>query len=745
MTQIRFLFCIFTLITAYYESHSQFNTPSYDPFFSQNEIAVVKILINADSLEMMLLDENLFSDHEYPATFIFQNAFLVDTLENVGFRLRGNTSRLAAKKSFKVSINSFGPRQWQNLEKINLNGNHNDVSLMRAKICSDMYREMGLPAARLSYTKLYINEEYKGIYLNTEHIDEEFVSKYFDQQGDGNLYKCLYPADLNYLGTNPTTYQQEVFGRRPYELKTNLWQDNYSDLAQFITALHNADESGDECEIQEHFDLYSFVKYLALEMLQGHWDAYVYNKNNYYLYHNETTGQICWIPYDMDNTLGIDWVGQDWTQRNIYNFPPSGEDRLLYDVIMENPFWRSQFSQAVQEVLNRFFDGNWLQDKISLYQNLLVSEIPNDPYYPLDYGFTPDDFSNADEVAWGGHIAYGLLDYFEQRRASALDLLEDFEPTFSAYAISDNGPEPTIPIIQCYYEGDQAPIIHYRLDDGILLNSNMNDAGIFPDDAAGDRIYHGFIESEGAQKINYQVSVANVAYPCEEERVIWLTPSSIPLQINEVMSLNNSSIADGEGEYNDWIELHNPGPTNVNMNNIFVTDEFGNWNKRALPSVIMQVGTFRLLWADDQPEQGVDHLNFRLSENGETIWLVRYEQGAPRFVDGLAFPELNGNESFGRFTESSNQNVVFTNPTPLAPNGVVSVSETLASTLYIYPNPTSNLVRLSRSVNKVQLYSLEGRLILEEKNQDKIDIQEFPSGIYILQLDGETFRLSIVR
>jgi hypothetical protein len=323
--------------------------------------------------------------------------------------------------------------------------------------------------------------------------------------------------------------------------------------------------------------------------------------------------------------------------------------------------------------------------------------------------------------------------------------LEDFEPTFSAYAITDNGPEPAIPIIQCYYEGDQTPIIRYRLDDGTLLNSNMNDAGIFPDDVAGDRIYHGFIESEGAQKINYQVSVANVAYPCEGERVIWLTPSPIPLQINEVMSLNNSSIADGEGEYDDWIELHNPGPTNVNMNNMFVTDEFGNWNKMALPSVIIQVGTFRLLWADDQPEQGVDHLNFRLSDNGETLWLVRYEQGAPRFVDGLAFPALNGNESFGRITESSNQNVVFTNPTPLAPNGVVSVNETLASTLYVYPNPTSSLVRFSRSVNKVQLYSLEGRLILEEKNQDKLDAQEFPSGMYLLQLDGETFRLSILR
>jgi hypothetical protein len=209
------------------------------------------------------------------------------------------------------------------------------------------------------------------------------------------------------------------------------------------------------------------------------------------------------------------------------------------------------------------------------------------------------------------------------------------------------------------------------------------------------------------------------------------------------MSLNNSSIADGEGEYDDWIELHNPGPTNVNMNNIFVTDEFGNWNKRALPSLIMQVGSFRLLWADDQPEQGVDHLNFRLSDNGETIWLVRYDQGAPRFIDGLAFPTLNSDESFGRITESSDQFIVFTGPTPLAPNGLVSVNETSSSTLLIYPNPTAASVRFNRLTSEIQLYSLEGRLILEEKNQDKIDVQEFPTGLYLLQLDGEMFRLSI--
>ncbi len=735
--------CISCLFFISQESVAQYNTPPYGEVFLQDEISIVKIEVDPDSLEIMLLEENLFSDHEYPATFIFQNSLISDTVYNVGFRLRGNTSRLAAKKSFKVSINSFEPRKWRGLEKVNLNGNHNDVSLMRAKLCSDMYREMGLPASRMAYTKLYINDEYRGIYLNTEHIDEEFAAKYFDEQGDGNLYKCLYPADLNYLGTNPTTYQQEVFGRRPYELKTNLWQDNYGDLAQFISALHNADESGVECEILEHFDLHSYVKYLALEILQGHWDAYVYNKNNFYLYHNEITNQICWIPYDMDNTLGIDWVGQDWTQRNIYNFPPSGENRLLYDVIMENPFWRDQFSQAIDDVLTRFFNDNWLSDKISYYQNLLIAEIPNDPYFPLDYGFTAESFSNSHTTAWGGHVSFGLLDFFNQRRISALEQLDSFESNFAAVAITDNGPEPNIPIIRCFYNGNDTPQLRYRLDDGAIQEITMTDDGNFPDDAANDQVFHAYIDGANAGKISYQVFVSENLFPCTGEKVIWLSPSPLPLQINEVMSQNTSTLADEAGDFDDWIELHNLGPSNVNMSNMFITDEFGNWNKRALPPVIAQAGTFRLLWADDQPEQGNAHLNFRLSDNGETIWLIRYELGAPRIVDGVAYPDIPADFSFGRVTESSSSFIEFAYSTPLAPNGVVNVQESEESEIIVYPNPSNSLVYFTQPAGRAQLYSPEGRLVLEQINSESMDVADFPTGIYILRLDNQFYRISI--
>ena len=72
-------------------------------------------------------------------------------------------------------------------------------------------------------SNLYINEEYRGLYINVEHVDEEFLKKRF-KHDHGNLWKCTYPADLADLGDNPESYKFTPSWngeQRVYELKTN--------------------------------------------------------------------------------------------------------------------------------------------------------------------------------------------------------------------------------------------------------------------------------------------------------------------------------------------------------------------------------------------------------------------------------------------------------------------------------------------------------------------------------------------
>jgi spore coat protein H len=279
---------------------SQPEFPEDDPVFIDEVVPRVDIFINPDTLDWIYA--NVESYQEFHAIFVFNNGTIIDTMNDVGFRLRGNTSRYSQKKSFKVSFNTFETgRTWHGLEKLNLNGEHNDPSVARAKFCWDLLRQFEIPAPRSNHVQVYINNNYYGLYISTEHIDEEFVDSRFGNK-NGNLYKCLWPADLNYLGSNPELYKVTIGDRRVYDLRTNTEEDDYSDIAHFIDVLNNTPDNEFICEIEKVFNLDDYLKIIAIDIFTGNWDGYIYNKNNFYLYQNTATGKFEYIPYDLDNT-----------------------------------------------------------------------------------------------------------------------------------------------------------------------------------------------------------------------------------------------------------------------------------------------------------------------------------------------------------------------------------------------------------------------------------------------------------
>ncbi len=216
---------------------AQPHIPELGDIYNDQEVPRIDITISADSIAWIY--EHPDSDIEFHADFAFTSTELQESFENVGFRLRGNTSRYSAKKSFKVSFNTFvDGGDFHGFEKMNLNGEHNDPSICRAKIGWDLVRILGLPGSRANHVALYINDQYYGLYVNVEHIDEEFTKEYLDSK-NGNLYKCLWPADLNWKGNDPELYKEEFSGRRAYDLKNNESLDDYSGLRDFINVLNN--------------------------------------------------------------------------------------------------------------------------------------------------------------------------------------------------------------------------------------------------------------------------------------------------------------------------------------------------------------------------------------------------------------------------------------------------------------------------------------------------------------------------
>ena len=68
---------------------------------------VTRVDITIDPAAIIWLYQNVNSDSEFVASLHFQNAYINETVDSIGFRLRGNTSRNSQKKSFKISFNSF--------------------------------------------------------------------------------------------------------------------------------------------------------------------------------------------------------------------------------------------------------------------------------------------------------------------------------------------------------------------------------------------------------------------------------------------------------------------------------------------------------------------------------------------------------------------------------------------------------------------------------------------------------------
>ena len=465
------------LLTQYVTAQPVF--PENGPLYDDTTVPRIDITINPDTLDWIY--NNPESDREFHAVFKFNNGTVNDIIDPVGFRLRGNTSRYSKKKSFKVSFNTYtAGGKYYGVEKLNLNGEHNDPSVMRAKLMWDILRKWNIPAPRANHVQVYINGNYYGLYLNVEHIDEEFALSRFGNK-DGNLYKCLYPADLAYLGADPDSYKLMSGDRPVYELITNTEEDDYSDLAAFIGVLGNSPDDRLICDLDALFNTYDYLKIMAADIFCGDWDGYIYNKNNFYLYHNTATGRMEYIPYDVDNTFGIDWFNIDWAERNIYDWKRGGsEKRPLYDRIINNPELRQQFTFYAGQLITSTIDMDSLTQSIEARKNMIAPYIASDPYYPLDYGYDYGDFMLSYTSATGGHVKYGLYPYLSARSLSMSQQLESGTMAPVIKYISHRRDQVHGIEVRAYAEAEALPLsamLLYTVDGGSNKQAVMNDDG----------------------------------------------------------------------------------------------------------------------------------------------------------------------------------------------------------------------------------------------------------------------------
>jgi hypothetical protein len=105
-------------------------------------------------------------------------------------------------------------------------------------------------------------------------------------------------------------------------------------------------------------------------------------------------------------------------------------------------------------------------------------------------------------------------------------------------------------------------------------------------------------------------------------------PPPARLYINEVLSSNDSSEQDEDGDYSDWLEIWNDSDTAVNLDGWGLSDSDSNPFKWMFGAVTIQPGEFLVVWASSKNRPAVTngnqlHASFAISAGGEELLLTQ--------------------------------------------------------------------------------------------------------------------------
>ncbi len=325
------------------------------------------------------------------------------TLDSCGFREKGNASNLLVnfgkKKPFKISFDEFRNQTLDGLKKINLNNFTNDPSLLHDVISFKLFRDAGLVASRTSYTKLYVNGEYIGLYVTVENVDKTFLKKHYGgANNDGNLYKTDRGASvfLDWLGTESSAYKDKGL-----KLTTNETVDDWTKMIAFIDFLNNNHDADFKQQLENKFDIHNYLKILAIEKCIRSWDSYWGGGNNFYLYEHPD-GQYRWIPWDMNETFQDIKLLSGTSLLTGYLVPTNKfDERPLLKRIFEFPEYKTEYLNYVCDLIHTKYSLNHLGQFIYDRHNLIDEAYKQDPYRYNTYTSFENSLTenNLDEVS----------------------------------------------------------------------------------------------------------------------------------------------------------------------------------------------------------------------------------------------------------------------------------------------------------------------------------------------------------
>ncbi len=574
---------------------------------------------------------------------------------HVGARFKGNTSYTIGgqRKSINLEFDHITTNaDLMTFSTVNLNNAAGDETVMREPLYFNVMSQY-TPCPRGAMCQLYANGSLWSVYSLIQQENGELINEWFPSN-DGDRWRApnnpngTSSTAFGYLGnTNVSTYLSR------YELKTDNATTNeaFGRLIYAINVLNNT--TVDFRNVVENvFAVDNWLWFLAIENVFADDDSYWNKGADYGFYYEIESGRIHPVEHDGN---------ESFIAGDVALSPLAGANTtrpLLFKFLNINEL-KQRYLAHMRTVLEENFNPTVLTANINAFHALSINAIIADPRKGISlFAYTNDLVA---------------LKTFITNRYNFLRLhaeLIPLQPNINWVAGPANPVYATnVPIVTANVTSSGTGIssvwLYFRDKPyGRFASRQMFDDGAHDDGVAGDNVFGaGTTNYPAGNKIHYYVEArANNAAqtarfsPARAEHVTYdyevalSVASGTSVVINEFMADNATTIADPQGDYDDWIELRNLTSAPVNLTGHYLTDNPANPRKWPFPNgTTIPANGYLLVWADENgtATPGL-HANFKLAKDGEQILLIDSDVKNNQVLDTVVFGAQTTDVSYGR-------------------------------------------------------------------------------------------------
>jgi len=307
----------------------------------------------------------------FPVEFHWKFNGIDITLPQVAIESHGKGSRNNYKPSFKIDFSRYESRNnFLGLRYLILRADVQDPSLMHERVAMTFFRKLGIPAPREVHTRLYINDQYAGLYTVVEAVDPIFTQQNLgESNGYLYAYEWIMPWSFEDLGLDPSKYSP-----LPFKPENNLIYPVVEPIVEMVRTINQAPDAQFSSAVSQYIDLKAFFKEIAAENFVAEQDGIIggYLLNNFFLYRFGGTLRSIFLPWDKSNSFWqIDWP-------IFHNF---SSNLLTWRSLAVAPDLIALYRGALQQAVDvAGGPGGWLEQEITREYQQIRQAAYDDPF-----------------------------------------------------------------------------------------------------------------------------------------------------------------------------------------------------------------------------------------------------------------------------------------------------------------------------------------------------------------------------